>query len=102
MDNQTIQEKILADYRTLLTVKFDSPLVIYDKLKLLGERIQQLAGSTQNEQENIKRAADLIQSAMTTEYAVFSEASTSDDKEQTLAQLKHKAAEACQLIGIHS
>ncbi|GAB4021479.1 hypothetical protein [Spirosoma koreense] len=102
MENEAIKTKILSDYKTLLALKFDSPLVAYDKLKLIGEHIRQLTGTTQEEQENLSKAAGLIASAMTSEYVTFDEAVTNADKEQTLAALKHKAAEACQLIGLHS
>ena len=102
MNNEPIKAKILADYKTLLALKFDSPQVIKDKFKLISEHIQQLTSPIVEESEAFSKADSLIQLAMTTEYVAFSEAMTEDDKQQTLAQLKHKAAEACQLLQIHS
>ena len=101
MANESIKTKILAEYKILLGLKFDSPLVIHDKLKLLHEHTQQLTAATPEEQEKLTQAAALLQSAMGAEYIALSEAETNEDKEEALAALKHKAAEACQLIGLH-
>ncbi|UFH54357.1 hypothetical protein [Spirosoma sp. KNUC1025] len=100
MENESIKTKILADYKILLGLKFDSPQVVYDKLKLIGEHIKQLTGLDGS--EDYSQAATLIHAAMTNEYIAFAEAATNDNKEQTLAQLKHKVAEACQLLHIHT
>lgn len=101
MDNESIKTHILSDYKTLLAVKFDSPLVIADKLKLIGEHIAQLSSDEPEEQASYAKAGELIESARNTEYVAFSQAQTNDEKEQTLTQLKHKVAEACQQVSIH-
>ena len=101
MDNEQIKRKILTEYKALLTLKFDSPDVIKDKFKLIGEHIQQLTSSIPEENGTYQKAADLIQKAQATEYVGFIDAFTDDDKEQALAILKQKASEACQLLHIH-
>lgn len=100
MENESILTKILADYKTLLSLRFNSPQVIYDKLKLMHEHTQQLTGNTQEGQEKLMQATSLLQSAMEAEYTALHEAITNEDKEQVLSEIKHKAAEACQLIGL--
>ncbi|MBD2757302.1 hypothetical protein [Spirosoma validum] len=102
MENESIKARILADYKTLLAIKYDSPLVIVDKLKLIGEHITQLGNAGPDEQANYTKAGELIESARSTEYVAFSQAQSDDEKEQRLADLKHKVAEACQLLAIHS
>ncbi|SFD88987.1 hypothetical protein [Spirosoma endophyticum] len=101
MDNKQIKRKILTEYKALLTLKFDSPEVIKDKLKLLGEHIHQLTSPVQEENDTYRKAAILIKEAQTTEYVGFIDALTDDDKEQALAVLKQKASAACQLLHIH-
>lgn len=101
MENEQIKKKILADYTTLLALKPDSPVLIKEKLRLIEERVSQLDRSTSQE-TTFDQAAHLIHSALTTEYVTFTQALTEEDKEETLAQVKHKAAEACQLLQIHA
>lgn len=101
MENEAIKARILADYKTLVAIKYDSPLVIADKLKLIGEHIAQLNSAGPDDQANYVKAGGLIESARNTDYVTFSEAQTDDEKDQTLADLKHKVAEACQLLSIH-
>lgn len=101
MENDPIKTKILADYKTLLGLKFNSPKVVYDKLKLISEHTQQLTVTIPEEQEKLAQATTLLQSAMEAGYTALHEAVTNDDKEKALAEIKHKAAEACQLIGLH-
>lgn len=102
MENESIKARILSHYKTLLTVKFDSPLVIADKLKLIGEHITRLSSVELEEQANYAEAGELIESVRNTEYVAFSQAQTDDEKEQMLTELKHKVAEACQLLSIHA
>lgn len=102
MENEKIKEKILADYKTLLGLKYDSPELVKEKLRLIGEHISQLSRSPSEGNDAFSDAARLIRSASTTEYATFTDALTEEDKEEALAQVKHKAAEACQLIQIHA
>lgn len=102
MENEPIKKKILADYTTLLGLKHDSPELVKEKLKRIEERIAQLDRSLSEEKEIFTNAAQLINSALTTEYVTFAEASTEEDKEEALAQVKHKVAEACQLLQIHA
>ncbi len=101
MENEPIKNKILADYKTLLGLKHDSSDLIKDKLKLIGEHINQLGRSPSAGKDVFRDAAHLINLALTTEFMALSEASTEEDKEEALAQLKHKVAEACQLLQIH-
>ncbi|MVM28520.1 hypothetical protein GO755_00650 [Spirosoma sp. HMF4905] len=101
MENQSIKAKILADYQTLLALKFDSPELIKDKLKLISEHVDQLSSSTPEDNLTYENAANLLKSASTTEYTAFRDAMSDDEKEQALVQLKHKVAEACQLVTIH-
>lgn len=102
MENEQIKKKILADYTTLLGLKHDNPELVKEKLKLIGERIAQLDGPLSEEKEIFSNAAQLVNSALTTEYVTFTESSTEEDKEEALAQVKHKVAEACQLLQIHA
>jgi hypothetical protein len=102
MENEQIKTKILADYTTLLGLKHDSPGLVKDKLKLIGEHIDQLGRSTSEGNDVLTNASRLINSALTTEYVTFAEALTEEDKEEALAQIKHKAAEVCQLLQIHA
>lgn len=101
MENEQIKKKILADYTTLLGLKHDNPELVKEKLKRIEERIAQLDQSSPEEKEIVRNAAHLINSALTTEYLTFAEALTEEDKEEALAQVKHKVAEACQLLQIH-
>ena len=102
MENEQIKKKILTDYKTLLGLKHDSPDLVKEKLKLIRERIGQLDRPISEEKDIFHDAALLIDSALTTEYGTFIEALTEEDKEEALAQVKHKAAEACQLLQIHA
>jgi len=102
MENEQIKKKILADYKTLLGLKHDNPDLVKEKLKLIGERIGQLDRSISEEKDRFNDAAQLVNSALTTEYVTFTEALTEEDKEEALAQVKHKAAEACQLLQVHA
>ncbi|GAB3807494.1 hypothetical protein GCM10028819_44470 [Spirosoma humi] len=100
MANEPIKQKILADYTTLLGLKHDNADLVKEKLTRIGERIGQLVGSIADEKAT--DAARLVDSALTEEYVTFTEALTEEDKEAALAQLKHKVAEACQLLQIHT
>lgn len=100
MENESILTKILADYKILLSLKFNSPQVIHDKLKLMHEHAKQLTVNSQDGQEKLTQATSLLESAMEIEYTALQEVVTSEDKEQVLAKIKHKAAEACRLIGL--
>ena len=102
MENESIKKKILADYTTLLSLKHDNPDLIREKLKLIGERISHLGRTISEEKDIVGDAARLVDSALTVEYATFIESLTEEDKEEALAQVKHKVAEACQLLQIHA
>ncbi|WP_461063211.1 hypothetical protein [Spirosoma horti] len=102
MENEQIKKKIVADYSTLLGLKYDSPDLIKEKIRIIGERIDQLDRSRSEEKAVFDQAANLINAALTTEYITFIEALTEEDKEEALAQVKHKVAEACQLLQIHA
>ncbi|RYF50792.1 MAG: hypothetical protein EOO39_43935 [Cytophagaceae bacterium] len=102
MENEQIKKKILADYKTLLGLKYDSPDLVKEKLRIIGERIGQLDRSTSEENDVLDEAHRLINSALSTDYLAFAEALTEEDKEEALAQVKHKAAEACQRLQIHA
>lgn len=102
MENEQIKKKILSDYTILLSLKHDSPDLVKDKLKLIGEHIAQLGRSSSDGNDVFTDATHLVNSALTTEYVTFTEALTEEDKEEALAQVKHKAAEACQLLHIHA
>lgn len=101
MENEQIKKKILADYTTLVGLKHDSPDLVKEKLRIIGERISQLDRSTP-EENAFDEAAHLIHSALTTEYITFTQAVTEEDKEEALAQVKHKAAEACLRLQLHA
>ena len=102
MENEPIKKKILADYTTLLGLKQDNPDLIKEKLKLIGERISHLGSAISEEKDLVGDAAHLVDSALTIEYVTFMESLTEEDKQEALAQVKHKVAEACQLLKIHA
>ncbi|GAB3011748.1 hypothetical protein [Spirosoma pulveris] len=102
MENEPIKKKILDDYTTLLGLKHDNPDLIKEKLKLIGERISHLDSTISTEKDSVGNAASLIDSALTSEYVTFITSLTEEDKEEALAQVKHKVAEACQLLHIHA
>ncbi|SOD97749.1 hypothetical protein [Spirosoma fluviale] len=102
MKNEPIKQKILADYTTLLGLKHDNPDLIKEKLKRIGERINHLGTTISEEKDVVGDAARLVDSALTIEFVTFMESLTEDDQEEALAQLKHKVAEACQLLQIHA
>lgn len=98
MEIEPIKAKILTDYKSLLALKPDSPQLIEDKLKLMSEYIQQLISARPESTQAYEQAAGLIESVLSTEYVAFRAAESSDDKEQTLVQLKHKVAEVYQIV----
>lgn len=102
MENEPIKQKILADYTTLLGLKHDNADLVKEKLKLIGERIRHLGSTISQEKNLVGEAARLVDSALTIEYVTFLESLTEEDQEEALAQVKHKVAEACQLLHIHA
>ena len=102
MENEPIKNKILADYTTLVGLKHDNADLVKEKLMRIRERIGQLDHTLSEEKDIVGDAARLGDSALTTEYMTFAETLTEEDKEEALAQLKHKVAEACQLLQIHA
>lgn len=102
MENEPIKKKILADYTTLLSLKHDNPDLIKEKLKLIGEHISHLDRTIYEETDRVGDAARLVDSALTIEYVAFVESLTEANKEEALTQIKHKVAEACQILQIHA
>jgi hypothetical protein len=102
MENEPIKKKILNDYTTLLGLKHDNTDLVKEKLKLIGERISHLDNTISTEKDIIGDAARLVESALTIEYVTFINSLTEEEKEEALAQVKHKVAEACQLLHIHA
>jgi hypothetical protein len=102
MENEPIKKKILDDYTTLLGLKHDNPDLIKEKLKLIGERISHLGSTISEEKDIVGDAARLVDSTLTIEYVTLMESLTEEDKQEAMAQVKHKVAEACQLLQIHT
>jgi hypothetical protein len=98
MENKQIIEKILADTQALMTLKVDNEEVVKDKFRQIRDRVNQLTNSATPQNEAYGKASALIQAAMEEEYRQFDELTNYEQKEQVLIQLRHKAAEVCELL----
>ncbi len=98
MENQQIKQKIMADTTALMSLKVDNYELVKHTFSTIRDRVEDLYSPIPEESENYAKAFNLIKEAMNTEYKQFSESITYDEKEQALIQLRHKAAEVCELI----
>ncbi len=98
MESEKIKQQIVAETTALMPLKVDNEEVIKHKFRTIRDRIDELHRSASEENEVYTKAFTFIQAAMLAEYNQFSEATSYDEKEQALIQLKHKAAEVCQLV----
>ena len=98
MENQSLIQKILVDTQTLMTLKVDNAQVVKDKFSAIRDRVEALATSTGEPHEAYQQAATLIQQAMNTSYQQFCELTDYEQKGQALIELRHKAAEVCELL----
>ena len=98
MENKQIIEKILTDTKALMTLKVDNEEVVKDKFRLIKDRVEELYSAAGEGRDHYLNAFTLIQAAMDTDYRQFSESTSHTEKEQALIQLRHKAAEVCEIL----
>lgn len=98
MENKKIIEKILADTQALMTLKVDNAEVVNDKFRLIRDRVEELHNSAAGRDELYHKAFTLMQAAMDTEYKQFNELTDYEERGQVLIQLRHKAAEVCEIL----
>ncbi len=98
MENEHIKQQIIAETTALMPLKVDNEDVVKHKFRTIQDRVNELHRSASEGNEVYTKAVTLMQAAMLAEYKQFSESTSHDDKEQALIQLKHKAAEVCQLL----
>ncbi|MFD2935078.1 hypothetical protein [Spirosoma flavum] len=98
MENEHIKQQIVAETTALMPLKVDNEEVVKHKFRTIRDRLDELHRSTSEENEVYTKAFMLVQATMSAEYKQFSESSEHDEKAQALIQLKHKAAEICQLL----
>ena len=100
MDNQQIKHKIVAETAALMPLKVDNAEVIKYKFHHIKELVADLHSSATDENEVYSKALTLIQAAIDQEYKQFSESVNYDEKDQLLIQIKHKAAEVCEILQV--
>ena len=102
MENELIKQKIVDETMALMPLKVDNEDVVKYKFRAIRDRLDELNRSASGENESYTKAFALIEAAMNAEYKQFSESIIHEEKEQALIQLKHKAAEVCQLLNTNS
>lgn len=100
MENQPIIEKILASTQTLMTLKVDNEELVKNKFRTIRDLVADLSSPVAEENDRYSSAFNVIKLAINTEYKQFCEASSYEQKEQALIQLRHKAAEVCAMLQV--
>ena len=98
MENEQIKQKIVAETMELMSLKVDNEELVKHTFRAIRDRVEELHSTMAENNENYTKAFTVINEAMKTEYAQFSESTIYDEKAQLLIQLRHKAAEVCTLI----
>lgn len=98
MDNEEIKQKIVSETTALMPLKVDNEEVIKYKFRHILTLLTDLHSDVAEENEIYSKAFTLMQAASNEEYKQFSEAINYDEKEQILIQIKHKAAEVCEIL----
>lgn len=98
MENQQIKQTIIAETMELISLKVDNQELVKHKFRTIRDRIEELHSTIPEEKEIYVKASALIEEAMNTEYKQFSESTIYEEKAQVLIQLRHKAAEVCELL----
>jgi len=98
MEDEPIKQKIEAETLALLPLKVDNQEVVNYKFRSIRDQVAELRSLVPQEMDSYAKALTRIEAAMNTEYKQFNESTHHDEKEQALIQLKHIAAEVCELL----
>jgi hypothetical protein len=98
METEPIKQKIVAETTTLMTLKVDNEELVKHTFKSIRDQVETLLNHAPEKSETYTKAFDIVQAGMNDEYRQFHEFVSYDQKEQALIQLRHKAAEVCELL----
>lgn len=98
MNNEQIIQKIVAETTALMPLKVDNEEVIKYKFRHIQTLVSDLHSEVTEESETYSNVFNLVQAAIDEEYKQFSESVNYEEKEQLLIQIKHKAAEVCEIL----
>ena len=98
MEIEQIKEKISAETKALITLKVDNEELVKYTFKAIRDQVEALISNVPEPSEPYAKALAVVQAGMDTDYKQFDELTSYDQKEQALIQLRHRAAEVCEIL----
>lgn len=98
MEIEPTKQKIFAETITLMTLKVDNEDLVKHTFKSIRDQVEALLSHLPEKNEAYTKAFEIVQAGMKDEYEQFHESVSYDQKGQALIQLRHKAAEVCELL----
>lgn len=98
METGSIKEKIIAETTALMTLKVDNEELVKHTFRTIRDQVQALRSHAPETSEPYAKALAIVQAGMDTDYKQFDELTSYDQKGQALIQLRHKAAEVCEIL----